>query len=113
MEQEILKLHQHKIKMILKTIKTFCILGLATGIISYIISNSIITTSIIVMITFIFIYSYYYFFWSQSYFLVTSDSISANVRNGFFSQYDMRVHFSQIKDMAYSKNHFLHYFFNY
>lgn len=35
------------------------------------------------------------------------------VRNGLFSHYDMRIHFSQIKDMAYSKNHFLHYFFNY
>lgn len=113
MEQEILKLHQHKIKMILKTIKAFCILWFTSWIITYIISNSMVTTIIIVVITLICIYNYYYFFWSKSYFLVTNESISINVRNGFFSQYDMRIHFSQIKDMAYSKNHFLHYFFNY
>lgn len=113
MEEEILKTHQHKIKMILKTIKYFLIFWLIAFILIYINSDSLFFSITCIIILLFLIHLYNYFFWSKSYFLVTSDSVSINVRNWLFSQYDMRIHFSQIKDMAYSKNHFLHYFFNY
>lgn len=113
MENQILKIHQHKIKMILKSLKAFLFLWIIIWIFTFILSNSVKTTLIIEILTFILIYAYNYFFWSQSYFLVTNEKLSVNVRNWLFSQYSMWIYFDQIKDMAYSKNHFLHYFFNY
>ncbi len=113
MEQIILKIHQHKIKMILKTLKAFLVLWIIMWIFTFLISSSIKTTLIIEILTFIWIYAYNYFFWAQSYFLVTNEKLSINVRNWIFSQYSMWIYFDQIKDMAYSKNHFLHYLFNY
>lgn len=113
MENQILKIHQHKIKMILKSLKAFLFLWIIIWIFTFILSNSVKTTIIIEILTFILIYAYNYFFWSQSYFLVTNEKLSVNVRNWLFSQYSMWIYFDQIKDMAYSKNHFLHYFFNY
>lgn len=113
MEQQILKIHQHKIKMILKSLKAFLFLWIIIWILTFILSNSVKTTLIIEILAFISIYAYNYFFWSQSYFLVTNEKLSINVRNWLFSQYNMWIYFDQIKDMAYSKNHFLHYFFNY
>lgn len=35
------------------------------------------------------------------------------VRNWIFSNFDMSIYFKNIKDIAYSKNHFLHYMFDY
>lgn len=113
MEQQILKIHQHKIKMILKSLKAFLFFWIIVWILTFILSSSVKTTLIVEILTFILIYAYNYFFWSQSYFLVTDEKLSINVRNWLFSQYSMWIHFDQIKDMAYSKNHFLHYFLNY
>lgn len=112
-EIEIFKIRQHKIKMVIKTIWTFVLAWAILGTILYLITQSSSITGISVFILGVFIYSYYYFFWRQSYFLVTSESLSIHVRNGLFSQYNMRVLFKEVKDMAYSKNHFLHYIFNY
>lgn len=114
METNILfKTHQHFITLILKVIKSFLIIWTFWSISIYLITNDIIKTIIWIIILFILIYIYHYFFYSKSYFYITNDRLSIDVRNWFFSQYNMSIYFNQIKDMAYSKNNFLHYIFNY
>ena len=54
-----------------------------------------------------------YFFWKKSYFLITNEKIAIKVRNWFFSKYHMILFYKNIKDMAYSKNNFFHYMFDY
>ena len=108
----IFKTHQHKIDLIFRTLKIWIVPTFLISIIIFIASNIIFTILGFIAIFSLF-YSYFYFFYSKSYFYITNDKLSINVRNWIFSQYNMSIYFDQIKDMAYSKNHFLHYMFDY
>ena len=107
------KSHQHKITLFFKVFKSSIIFWLILSIFAYLFWFWV--TWIILSFVFVIIlsYIYHYFFYSKSYFYITNDKMSLHIRNWFFSQYNMSIYFDQIKDMAYSKNHFLHYFFNY
>lgn len=70
-----------------------------------------IITSLILVSAYIWLY--HQIFWSNSYFYITNKKIGLKVRNGFFSKFEMNLYFTQIKDMAYSKNNILHFYFDY
>jgi len=45
--------------------------------------------------------------------MIYNDKLAISVRNGFFSKFDMSLHFANIKDTAYAKNNILHFAFDY
>ena len=108
----LLKTHKHPLVLLFKTLKTFFVPWIILLIIFYILQKLLLWIFLILWL-FIFLFLYFYFFWSKSYFVITDERLYMNVRNGFFSKYDMSIHLKQIKDIAYSKNHFFHYFFWY
>lgn len=61
----------------------------------------------------LYIWFYFQVFWMESYFYISNKRIWLRIKNGFFSKFEMNLYFTQIKDMAYSKNNILHYYFNY
>ncbi|MDD2486810.1 MAG: hypothetical protein PHS92_00360 [Candidatus Gracilibacteria bacterium] len=83
---------------------------LMIGIAGYFIFDSISVLLIFMILTVLFILLYRKIFWLNSYFYITNKKIALKVRNGFFSEYEMNLYFSQIKDMAYSKNNLFNYF---
>ena len=112
MESNILfKTHQHKITLFFNVLKTWIILSICIWVLVFLWTNDLLYTSISVFVSFIFSYFYHLFFYSKSYFYITNDKMSLHVRNWLFSQYNMSIYFDQIKDMAYSKNNIVHYFF--
>lgn len=112
-ENILLKIHQHWVKALLEILKYFLISSIFFWIFTYIISESIFITIVVLLIILVLIYSYFHFFHSKSYFYITNDKLSIDVRNWIFSKYNLSIHFDQIKDMAYSKNHIFHYLFDY
>lgn len=113
MEKNILfKTHQHVITLILRILRIWIIPAIGISIIFYFL-NWVISALIAFLFVFIIVFFYFHFFYSKSYFYITNEKLSINVRNWLFSQFNMSLHFDQIKDMAYSKNHLLHYIFNY
>lgn len=65
------------------------------------------------MIGFAIINAYYYFLWSKSYLVITNEKIVKKVRTGLFSKFHMSIAFNNIRDVAFSKNHILHYMLGY
>lgn len=108
----IFKTHQHIAVLVLKILRVWLIPGIIAFFVLFIIWN-IIFAVIGLFLIFLIVFWYFYFFWSKSYFVITKDRLFINVRNWLFSKYDMSIHFDQIKDIAYSKNHILHYTFDY
>ncbi|HRI36248.1 MAG TPA: hypothetical protein PK765_04185 [bacterium] len=102
---------QHSALFWLRLTATFLVSGSIVLILSYTIWQSLLLTLVLAGMTFLGCYGYRRFFYDRSYFIVMPDQIRMDIRNGLFSRYDMSIHFNQVKDMAYSKNHILHYAF--
>jgi hypothetical protein len=105
--------HQHAAPFALHVLASFAVLGTIAGAGSFVVFESATISGGAVFAAFVLCYWYRHFFHARSQFVITPDKLSMDVRNGFFSRYDMSIHFDQIKDLAYSKNHFLHYAFDY
>lgn len=68
---------------------------------------------IFIIIGIVLIIGYYYFLWSKSYLVITNEKIVKKVRTGLFSKFHMSIAFANIRDVAFSKNHILHYMLGY
>jgi len=108
------KTHQHIIVLVFKVI--YSNLLISFPIIIFICYFTELWNLVKIIISTLFIFSisfWHYFFWNKSYIIISNQKISMKVRNWLFSKYHMSIYFKNIKDIAYSKNHFLHYLFDY
>ncbi len=113
-DKVIYKTNQHIIVFIIKFIKFFFFFSIPISILVYLFSDySIIWFYITLIITGLISWLLSYFFWSKWYFIITNEKIALKVRNWLFSKYHISIYFKNIKDIAYSKNHVLHYLLNY
>lgn len=104
------KTHQHFIVVIVKFLFVFGFYSLAVFLLGkYMFSwgNTLFIVSLLIGAIVIFLW--YYFFWSKSYFIISNEKIIVKVRNGLFSKFHMSIHYRNIRDTAFSKNHVLHY----
>jgi hypothetical protein len=113
-DQALYKVHQHKIILFSNFIIAFLKFGIFSCIVVYFLFLrfpffQIISIAAIPVLFFLF----YWFFWVRSYFYITNEKIVVKVRNGIFSHYYMSIYYKNIRDLAYSKNNILHYFFDY
>lgn len=108
------KTHQHIIVLILKIIYSNVLISIPIIIlVFYLIELPTLVMFIISALSISLVSFWHYFFWNKSYFIISNQKISMKVRNGLFSKYHMSIYFKNIKDIAYSKNHFLHYLLDY
>lgn len=113
-EKVLFKTNQHIIVPTINLFKWILIFALPISIIIFLISDFNLYLFIfifIILIIWLIIYNLY--FRKNWEFIITNQRISINVKNWFFSQYDLSIYFKNIKDIAYSKNNFISYLFNY
>ena len=104
-ETTLLSIRQHPIMVVLRSIKSI-LLGFALILIGYFLQEpSLFGAAIIVIIGGVFIEILR---WKSSALRITTERIAMNVRNGIFSSYELSIPLSQIKDIAYSRNHIFH-----
>ncbi len=108
----IYRTHQHFLVPVIKTLKIGLLPSLLVAILTYILVNLLAAIALFLIILLLFFW-YYFYFWKKSYLAITNNRVYMDVRNWIFSKFNISIHFSQIKDIAYSKNNFLHSIFDY
>ena len=107
------KTHQHFVTIVIKSISASIPCIVLFFLLSFFIPDFTVLLALVLSVIFVGIIGIYYFFWIKSYFIITNEKVVVKVRNGIFSKFHMNIYFKNIRDAAYSKNHLLHYIFDY
>lgn len=107
------KTHQHIMVPISKFLSVFLPYGTIIAVLAFVFEWSTFLSLWLIIVWAFVIFAWYYFFWVKSYFIISNEKIIVKVRNGLFSKFHMSIHYKNIRDTAFSKNHVLHYLLGY
>jgi len=108
------KTHQHFIVVIVHFCSRFFLFALLTFLVGkYMLQWSPAVFLWVLLLWAVVIFWLRYFFWVKSYFIISNEKIIIKVRNTLFSKFHMSIHYKNIRDTAFSKNHILHYMLGY
>lgn len=107
------KTHEHFLVVVIKTFFAIIPLSIVYLILWFFLLDYRVYLTVLFFIVAVIFFAWYYFFWVKSYFIISNEKIVVKVRNGIFSKFHMNIYFKNIRDAAFSKNHMLHYVFDY
>lgn len=107
------KTHQHFIVVLIKCLYASIPCFVLFVLLSFFFPEKMLISFVVLTFIFLSIIALYYFFWIKSYFIITNEKVVVKVRNGLFSKFHMNIYFKNVRDAAFSKNHLLHYMFDY